>query len=141
VPRTVRKGHIDSLARCRGQSVNATRTTRDEPGKTDCPRGPGRPSAPDPGRPLLKLGPSANLLQQIPKTKVDQNKNTKNTTTNWAELVPRGRSAERGRTVCQFKPSRKSPSSRSQLHQLITGSPKRFKFLRQDLGEMLSTPR
>jgi hypothetical protein len=60
---------------------------------------------------------------------------------NWAEQAPRGRSAERGRTVHQVKQNRKNPSSRSQLHQLITGDPKRFKFLRQDLGEMLSTPR
>jgi hypothetical protein len=60
---------------------------------------------------------------------------------NWAEQTPRGRSAERGRTVRQFKQNRKIPSSRSQLHQLFTGNPKRFKFLRQDLREMLGTPR
>jgi hypothetical protein len=60
---------------------------------------------------------------------------------NWPEQAPRGRSAERGRTVRQFKQNRKIPSSRSQLYQLITGNPKRFKFLRQDLGEMFSTPR
>jgi hypothetical protein len=60
---------------------------------------------------------------------------------NWAEQAPRGRSAERGRTVRQVKQNRKILTSRSQLHQLITEDPKRFKFLRQDLGEMLSTPR
>jgi hypothetical protein len=50
-------------------------------------------------------------------------------------------SAGRGRTVRQVKQSRKIPSSRSQPYQLITGNPKRLKFLRQDLGEMLGTPR
>jgi hypothetical protein len=72
VLQTVRKGHADSPARSRRQSVNATRTTRDEPGKTDCPQGPGGPSAPDPYRPLQKLGPSANRLQQKPKAKSDR---------------------------------------------------------------------
>jgi hypothetical protein len=62
-------------------------------------------------------------------------------TKNWAEQAPRGRSAERGWTVRQVKQNRKNSTLRSQLHQLITGNPKRFKFLRQDLGEMLSTPR
>jgi hypothetical protein len=79
VPRTVRPGAVDSPARSRGQSVKAKRTTRDEPGKTDCPQGPGGLSAPDPDRLLLKLRPSANRLQQKPKTKPDQHKNTKNT--------------------------------------------------------------
>jgi hypothetical protein len=85
-PRTVRPGASDSPTRSRGQSVKANRTTRDEPGKTDYPQGPGGPSAPDPDRPLLKLGPSTNRLQQKPKTKPDQNKNTKNmrrTGLNW----------------------------------------------------------
>jgi hypothetical protein len=73
VPRTVRKGHADRPARCRGQSVKGNRTTRNEPRKTDRPRRPGGPSARDPDRPLLKLGPSANQLQRKPKTKPDQN--------------------------------------------------------------------
>jgi hypothetical protein len=72
VPQTVRLGAADRTARSRGQSIKANRTTRDEPGKTDYPRGPGGPSAPGPDRPLLKLGPSANWLQQKPKTKPDQ---------------------------------------------------------------------
>jgi hypothetical protein len=38
----------------------------------DRPRGPSKPSAPDPDRPLLKLGLSANRLQQKPKPKPDQ---------------------------------------------------------------------
>jgi hypothetical protein len=77
VPRTIRPNAVDSPARSRRQSVKANRTTRDEPGKTDCPQGPGGPSAPDPDRPLLKLGPSAKRLQQKPKTKPDQHKNSK----------------------------------------------------------------
>jgi hypothetical protein len=141
VLRTVRKGHADSPAGCRGQSVKANRTTRDAPRKTDRSQRPGGPSVRDPDCPLLKLGPSANQLQRKPKTKPDQNKNTKNITTNWEEPAACGRSAERGRTVRQLNPNKKSPSSRSQLHQLITGNPKWFKFLRQGLGEMLSTPR
>jgi hypothetical protein len=101
--RTVRPGGADCPHCPRGQSGQVPQTVckchqnhQRRTGKTDCPRGPGGPSAPDPDRPLLKLGPSANRLQQKPNTKADQNKNTKNTTMNWAELVPRGRSAERG---------------------------------------------
>jgi hypothetical protein len=71
-PRTVRKGHADRPARCHGQSVKANRTTRDEPRKTDRPRRPGGPSARNPDRPLLKLGPSANQLQRKPKAKPNQ---------------------------------------------------------------------
>jgi hypothetical protein len=72
VPRTVRRGAADSSAGCRRQSVKANRTTRNEPRKTDRPRRPGGPSARDPDRPLLKLGPSANRLQQKPKTRPDR---------------------------------------------------------------------
>jgi hypothetical protein len=71
-PQTVRKGHANRPTRCRGQSVNANRTTRTEPRKTACPRRPGGSSARDPDRLLLKLGPSANQLQQKPKTKPDR---------------------------------------------------------------------
>jgi hypothetical protein len=124
-PRIVCKGAVDSPAGSHGQSENAIRTTRDELRKMDRPRRPGEPSARDSDRPLLKLGPSANQLQRKPKTKPDQNKNTKNITTNWDELPPRGQSAGSGRTVRQFKQNWKRPSSRSQLHLLITGSPKR----------------
>jgi hypothetical protein len=70
--RTVRQCAADSPARSRGQSVKANRTTIDEPVKTDYPRGPGGPSAPDPDRPLLKLGLSANRLQQKPNPKPDR---------------------------------------------------------------------
>jgi hypothetical protein len=119
--RTVRPGAADSPAGCHGQSENATRTTRDEPGKTDRPRIPGGPSARVLDRPQTSC--NKNLKQNRIKPK--QNKNTNNTTTNWAELVARGQSAERGRTVRQFKQSGTIPSTRSQLHPLITGFPKR----------------
>jgi hypothetical protein len=87
VGRTVRKGHADSPARCRGQSARATRTvrpgatdrplkanrtTRTDPRKTHRPRRPGGPSARVPDRLLLKLGPSANRLQRKPISKQDQ---------------------------------------------------------------------
>jgi hypothetical protein len=77
--RTVCTDHADSSARCRGQSDQVPRTVRKihqnhqrRTGKTDYPQGPGGPFAPDPDRPLLKLGPSANRLQQKPKAKLDR---------------------------------------------------------------------
>jgi hypothetical protein len=72
VPRTVRKGHADRLAGGHGPSVKDNRTTRTDMRKTDRPRRPGGPSAWVPDRPLLKLGPSVNQLQQKPKTKPDR---------------------------------------------------------------------
>jgi hypothetical protein len=94
--RTVRTGHADSPARCRGQSVKANRTTRDEPGKTDCPRGPGGPA---PNRPLLKLGPSANRLQQKPNTKLDRKRRQARKRRTREEHNTRGLSARHTRTV------------------------------------------
>jgi hypothetical protein len=113
--RTVCTGHADSPARCHGQSINATRTTKVKPGKTDCLQGLGGQSAPDPDRPLLKLGPSTNRLQQKPKKnriKPKQDKNTKNTTTNWAKLAPRGLSARPTRTVCASRTEAKTARPR-----------------------------
>jgi hypothetical protein len=85
-PQTVQPGAADSPARSRGQSVKANRTSRDEPGKMDCPQGPGGLSAPDLDRPLLKLGPSANRLQQKPKTKPDQKRRRARTRRTHKEL-------------------------------------------------------
>jgi hypothetical protein len=99
VSRIVRPGAADSPARSRGQSVKANRTTRDEPGKTDCPRGPGGPSAPDPDRPLLKLGQSANRLQQKPKTKKDRKRGRARTRRTRKEHCTCGLSARHTRTV------------------------------------------
>jgi hypothetical protein len=96
---TVRPGAADSPSRSRGQSVKANRTTRDEPGKTDCPRGPGGPSTRDPDRPLLKLGPSANRLQQQPKTKSDRKRRRARTRRTREEHCTRGQSARHTRTA------------------------------------------
>jgi hypothetical protein len=71
-PRTVRANPADCPALRRGPSVKAHRTTRSDPRKTDRPPRPGGPSARVTDRPLLKLGPSANRLQQKPKAKPDQ---------------------------------------------------------------------
>jgi hypothetical protein len=98
-PRTVRKGHAENPARCRGQSVKPNRTTRDEPRKTNCPRGLGGPSAPDPNRPLLKLGPSANRLQQKPKSKPNRKRRRARTRRTREEHCTRGLSARHTRTV------------------------------------------
>jgi hypothetical protein len=111
--RTVRKDQADCPHRIRTVRYQSS----DRP-QTDCNKN-------------LKRNRIENEVEQ------EHNEHAKN----WAEQAPRGRSAERGWTVRQFKQNRKNSSSRSQLHQLITGNTKRFKFLRQDLGEMLSTPR
>jgi hypothetical protein len=98
-PRTVRKGHADHPARCRGHSANANRTTRKELRKTDRPRRPGGPSARDPDRPLLKLGPSANQLQRKPKTNPDQKRRHARTRRPRDEHSAHGLSARDTRTV------------------------------------------
>jgi hypothetical protein len=72
LPRTVRANTADCLALRREPSDKAHRTNRSDPRKTDRPRRPGGPSAWVPERPLLKLGPSANQLQQKPKAKPNQ---------------------------------------------------------------------
>jgi hypothetical protein len=71
-PRTVRANPADCPVLRRGPSVKAHRTTRSDPRKTDRPPRPGGPSAWVADRPLLKLGLSANQLQQKPKTKTDR---------------------------------------------------------------------
>jgi hypothetical protein len=70
-PPTVRANPADCPALRHGPSVEAHRTTRSDPRKTDRLPRPGGPSAPHADRPLLKLGPSANRLQQKPKAKPD----------------------------------------------------------------------
>jgi hypothetical protein len=124
VPRTVRPGATDSPARSHGQSIKASRTTRDEPKKTDCPRGPGGPSAQDPDRPLLKLGPSANGCNKNLKQKWIENEDeqehdehTKNTVPADCPPGTRGLSAPHGQKQKQLDPA-------GQLLQHITGSPR-----------------
>jgi hypothetical protein len=69
LPRTVHAYTADCPALRHGPSDKAHRTNRSDPKKTDRPRRPGGPSAWVSDRPLLKLGPSANQLQQKPKAK------------------------------------------------------------------------
>jgi hypothetical protein len=97
--RTVRPGAADSPAKSHGQSVKANITTRDAPGKTDCPQGPGGPSAPNSDCPLLKLGPSANRLQQKPKTQTDRKRRRARTRRTHEEHCARGLSARHTQTV------------------------------------------
>jgi hypothetical protein len=129
VPWTVRKGHADRPAGGHRPSVKDNRTNRTDPRKTDRPRRPGGSSARVPDRPLLKLGPSANRLQQKPKTKSDRKQRharkrrtrEEHTTTNTradCPPTPRGLSAPHGQ-------SRKLLDPEGQLSQSITGSPKR----------------
>jgi hypothetical protein len=150
---------MDSPTRCHGQSARATRTVR--PGAADSPYMPPEPPETNREKQTVRKDQADRLhriwtvrYRSLDHPQTDWNKNLKQNriknegeqehdehAKNWAEQAPRGRSTERGRTVRQVKQNRKIPSSRSQLHQLITGDPKRIKFLRQDLGQMLSTPR
>jgi hypothetical protein len=132
VGRTVRKGHADSPARCRGQSardadrpagghglsVKDNTTTRTDPRMTDRPRRSGGPSARIPDRPLLKLGPSANRLQRKPKTKPDRKQRRARTRRTREEHGAHGPSAPHGQSRKQLDPE-------GQLSQSITRSPKR----------------
>jgi hypothetical protein len=126
VPRTVRKGHADSPTMCRGQSVKANRTTRDAPRKTDRPRKPGGPSALVSDRPLLKPEPSANQLQQKPKTKTDRKRRRARTRRTREELGARGRSARHTRTVRASRteaktaqPRRSTPPTHHRISQTV----------------------
>jgi hypothetical protein len=116
----VRPGAADSPARSRGQSVKANRTTRDEPRKTNCPRGPGGPSALGPDRPLLKLGPSVNRLQQKPKTKPDRKRRRARTRRTCEEHNTHELSARYTRTVRASRTEEKQLDPAGQLLQHIT---------------------
>jgi hypothetical protein len=126
VPRIVRKGHADRPARSHGPSVNDNRTTRTDPRKMDHPRRPGGPSARVPDRPLLKLGPSANQLQQKPKTKTDRKQRRARTRRTREEHAARGPSATASRTVCAARteqktarPRRTTPPIHHRISQMI----------------------
>jgi hypothetical protein len=105
-----RYGWPSSLGR--GLSVKANRTTRTDPRKTDRPRRPGGPSARVPDRPLLKLGPSANRLQQKPNTKPDQTETNQEHEEHHDELPGRGPSATRPRTVRALRTEQKTAQPR-----------------------------
>jgi hypothetical protein len=130
--RTVRQGTADCPHPChvlsglsRGPSVKANRTTRTDPRKTDRPRRPGGPSAWATDRPLLKLGPSANRLQQKPKTKPDRTETRQEHEEHRDELGRRGLSAWSSRTVREEQTKQKTHDLESQLPQIIIGFPKR----------------
>jgi hypothetical protein len=109
VARTVRPGAAD---RSHGPSVKDNRTTRTDPRKTDRPRRPGGPSARVPDRPLLNLGPSANRLQQKPKTKPDRKQRHARTRRTRGEHCARGSSARPSRTVRQARTELKTARPR-----------------------------
>jgi hypothetical protein len=115
VQRTVRPGAADSPARSHRQSVKANRTTRDATGKTDCPQGPGGPSAPDSDRPLLKLESSANRLQQKPKTQTDQKRRRARTRRTREEHCACGLSARHTQTVRASRTEAKTARSRGSI--------------------------
>jgi hypothetical protein len=110
--RTVRKGRVDSLARCRGQSAKDNRTTRTDPRKTDRPRRPSGPSARIPDRPLLKLRPSANRLQRKPKTKPDREQRRARTRRTREEHAARGPYATASWTVRSTRTEQKTARPR-----------------------------
>jgi hypothetical protein len=112
VPRTVRKGHADRLARSHGLSVKDNRTTRTDPKKTDRPRRSGGPSARVLDRPLLKLGPSANRLQRKPKAKPDRKQRRARTRRTREEHAARGPSATASRTVRAARTEQKTSRPR-----------------------------
>jgi hypothetical protein len=125
--RTVRQGTADCPHPCRGlsglsrgPSVKANITSRTNPRKTDHPRRLGGPSARVPGRPLLKLEPSANRLQRKPKANPDKNETKQEheeRPTNWdgadCPPGPRGPSARCRQSKKRTTPKVNSPKSSS----------------------------
>jgi hypothetical protein len=118
--RTVRKGHADSPGRCRGQSARDTRTV--QPGTTDRLLKTTEPPEPTrekqtvcsdrADRPLLKLGPSANRLQQKPKTKPNRKQRRARTRRTREEHGARGPSATASRTVRAARTEQKTARPR-----------------------------
>jgi hypothetical protein len=130
--RTIRQGTADCPHPCHGlsglshgPSVKANRTSRTDPRKTDRPRRPGGPSARATDRPLLKLRPSTNRLQQKPKAKPDQTERKQEHKEHRDELGRRGLSAWSSRTVREEQIEQKTHDPESQLPQIIIGFPKR----------------
>jgi hypothetical protein len=125
-PRTVRANSADCPALRRGPSVKAHRTTRSDPRKTDRPPRPGGPSAWVTDRPLLKLGPSANQLQQKPKAKPDRKQRRARTRRTRDEHATRGPSATTPRTVRAARteqkttrPRRSTPPNHHRISQTV----------------------
>jgi hypothetical protein len=129
--RTIRANPADCPALRREPSDKIHRTNRSDPRKTDRSQRPGGPSAWVADRPLLKLGPYANHLQQKPKAKPDRKQRRARTRRTPDELATRGPSAPRGQ-------SRKLLDLEGQLPQNIIGFPKRLKLWRQGFGDLKS---
>jgi hypothetical protein len=126
---TVRQGTADCPHPCRGlsglsrgPSVKANRTSKTNPRKTDHPRRPGEPSARVLDRPLLKLGPSGNRLQQKLKATTDRRQRRARTRRTREEHARRGLSATCSRTVralrTELKPARLRGSTSLIYHQI-----------------------
>jgi hypothetical protein len=108
MPWTVRANPADCPALRRGPSDKTHRTNRSDPRKTDHPQRPGGPSAWVADRPLLKLGLSANQLQQKPKAKPDRNETKQEHKEHRDELERHGLSAWSSRTVRQVRTEQKT---------------------------------
>jgi hypothetical protein len=125
-PRTVRANPADCPALRRGPSVNAHRTNRSDPRKTDRPPRPSGPSAWVADHPLLKLGLSANQLQQKPKTKPYRKQRRARTRRTRDEHATRGPSAITPRTVRAARteqktarPRRSTPPNHHRISQTV----------------------
>jgi hypothetical protein len=149
--RTVRQGTADYSHPCRGlsglsrgPSAKAYRTTRTDPRKADRPRRPGGLSARATDRSLLKLGPSANRLQQKPKTKTDRKRSRARTRRTREEQAPRGLSAGPLRTVRATRtelktarPRRSTPPNHNRISQTVEAVETRLRGLEKRHTRML----
>jgi hypothetical protein len=126
MPRTVRANPADCPAQRRGPSDKTQRTNISDPRKTDRPQRPSGPSAWVADRPLLKLGPSANQLQQKPKAKPDRKQRRARTRRTLDELATRGPTATSQRTVRAARteqntarPRRSTPPNHHRISQTV----------------------
>jgi hypothetical protein len=122
MPRTVRANPADCPALHREPSDKTHRTNRSDLRKTDRPQRPGGPSAWVADHPLLKLGLSANQLQQKPKAKPDRKQRRARTRRTRDEHATRGPSATSPRTVraarTEQKTARPRRSTRPNHHRI-----------------------
>jgi hypothetical protein len=143
--RTVRQGTVDCPHPCcelsglsRGPSAKANRTTRTNPRKTDRLRRPGGPSAWVPDRPLLKLGPSANQLNENLKPNQIEGKDAQEHDEHATNTQPADRPPPPHGPSASHKQSRKLLDLEGQLPQIIIGFPKRLKLWRRGFGDFKS---
>jgi hypothetical protein len=110
--RTVWQGGADGPHWPRGQSGQVPRTVRKSQQNHQKRTRKNGLSAPDPGRPLLKLEPSANRLQQKPNTKLDRKRRQERTRRTCEEHSTRGLSARHTRTVRASRTEARTARSR-----------------------------